>query len=163
MTWGNHDFIGERLPQEAINELLPDTVRVLVDEAVEIGGTGFWFSPWSNLFGGWAFMETEADLRKRYAKIPEDTEILVSHGPPKGYGDRIYWDNRVQNVGSQSLLDRFVALPACKHLICGHIHEAMGEYHLPRHRDDLPKAVWNVSQVNESYKPVYNAVRILEI
>jgi hypothetical protein len=37
----------------------------------------------------WAFMKEAADLEAVYAQIPEGTEILVSHQPPYGFGDRL--------------------------------------------------------------------------
>lgn len=166
LTWGNHDFIGNAVPpvnpeSDPLN--LPDNVSIRVDEAATIGGVKFWFSPWSNLFGHWAFMEVESDLAARYKEIPEDTQIIVSHGPPKGFGDRIFWDSRYQQVGSESLYNRFLALPECHTLICGHIHEAAGLYHIPRHLPDIARKVVNCAQVNAAYEPVHNAVRILEV
>lgn len=159
-TWGNHDFIGQKSSMfVALVGALPENVSILVDEAHTINGVKVWFSLWSNLFGDWAFMEVESDLKRRYARIPEDTQIIVSHGPPKGYGDRIFWDRHYQNVGSTSLLDRFAGLPNCSTLVCGHIHEAAGTYLIP----GLPKQVINCSQVDEQYQPVHGAVRILEV
>ncbi len=160
-TWGNHDFIGERRWTDIG---LPYNVKIVVDRQVDIEGLKVWFSPWSNLFGDWAFMETESELKARYSVIPEDTDILVSHGPPKGLGDRIFWDRREQHVGSQSLLDRFLELPKAKVIVCGHIHEAMGVYPLPHLLgEDGIRSVINCSQVNAQYQPVYNAVRMLEL
>lgn len=146
-TFGNHDLMWP--PTGA-----PDNLRFAVDESVTIGGIKFWFSPWSNLFGNWNWMRTEEGLAERYALIPDDTEVIVSHGPPKGYGDRIYWDNRYQRVGSQSLLDRIDALPNLKLVVCGHIHEAFGEYQAGNVR------VLNVSHVDDQYRPTNPPVEI---
>lgn len=165
-TWGNHDFVGKHFN----TNLLPTNTNILVDQTAYIADSleddvpadvkvlKVYFSPWSNLFGAWAFMETDNDLAKRYAKIPPDVNIVVSHGPPKGYGDSIYWDGQQQNVGSQALLDRFLELEDCGLLICGHIHEAAGTYVLPS-----TKQVVNCSQVDATYTPVYNAVKVVDV
>jgi len=153
-TWGNHDFFGER---GTVFDY-PDNVSFRVDESVSVDGVIVWFSPWSNQFGYWAFMETESDLARRWKQIPVDTHIIVSHGPPKGYGDRIFWEGHCQQVGSKSLLDRFLSLPEASLLVCGHIHEAAGQY-----QPAPGKLVVNASQLNEHYDPVYNAVRIVEV
>lgn len=152
-TWGNHDFFGER---GTIFDY-PDNVSFWVDAEAVYNGVKMWFSPWSNRFGNWAFMESEADLARRWERIPEDTQIIVSHGPPKGYGDRIFWDGHYQEVGSKSLLDRFLSLPEASLLVCGHIHEAAGRY-----QPAPGKLVVNASQVDEFYDPVQNAVQIVE-
>jgi Icc-related predicted phosphoesterase len=148
-TFGNHDRIGER---QALPDNRPMNLRFLVDEPYELEGVKFWFSPWSNLFGNWAFMRTEEGLAHRYALIPEDTQIIVSHGPPKCYGDRIFWDGEYRNVGSEALETRARELPNLRLLVTGHIHEAFGEYHLGAVK------VLNVSHVNEMYQPTNEAV-----
>jgi len=160
MTWGNHDFIGQRASY-GVWDALPDNVHILVDEAVEIGGKQFWFSPWSPTFFNWAFMKDENQLADIYAEIPEDTQILVSHTPPFGKGDRVYNDGAVSNVGSTTLLYRIEHLPALEMVVCGHIHGGRGTYKIKR--DGLSDViVENVSLVNEAYKPVFTPV-IMEI
>jgi Icc-related predicted phosphoesterase len=158
-TWGNHDFIGQK---SEVLDLLPSNVTCCVDRQLDIDGVKVWFSPWSNIFGDWAFMEVESELRKKYAKIPDDTNIIVSHGPPKGFGDRTLpiWTGRSEQVGSTSLLEQFQALPNASHLICGHIHEARGTYVL---QSDPSKEVINCAQVDERYQSLYNAVYMIEV
>jgi Icc-related predicted phosphoesterase len=150
-TFGNHDFAGQ---QACIPPGQPDNLHFLVDRAHTINGVKFWFSPWSNLFGAWAYMLDEAGLAARYAKIPEDTEVIVSHGPPKHYGDKILWDGRIQNVGSVALAARAAQLPLLKYIITGHIHEAHGHYLMGAVR------VLNVSHVDEMYRPKHAATII---
>lgn len=150
MTWGNHDFIGERLPLGRF--AFPDNVHILVDEQVEIEGKKVWFSPWSNLFGGWAWMRTEEGLAERYAKIPQDTQVIVSHGPPYGLGDKIFWDGHEQQVGSKSLRDRLLELPNLELVVTGHIHEARGLSEFGKVQ------VRNVSLVDTQYRPVYDPI-----
>lgn len=154
-TFGNHDFAGQ---QGWVPEGQPDNLHFLVDQEQLISGVKFWFSPWSNLFGNWAFMKTEDGLAERYAQIPEDVEVIVSHGPPKDHGDRIFWDGHYQHVGSVALAERAVQLPNLRYIVTGHIHEARGEYQMGRVK------VINASVVDEAYQHVHPPIMLeLEI
>ena len=53
-----------------------------------LDGCRFWGSPWSVPFFKWAFMRPEKELAETWAQIPDDTDVVIVHGPPKGYGDR---------------------------------------------------------------------------
>ena len=54
------------------------------------------WSPWQPAFFDLAFNELRGEpLLKTWDKIPNDTDILVTHGPPLGIGDRIRRDKRV--------------------------------------------------------------------
>lgn len=149
-TFGNHDFAGQeaRIPPGQ-----PDNLHFLVDKEQLIGGVKFWFSPWSNRFGNWAYMLNEEGLAAKYARIPDDVEIIVSHGPPKGFGDRTL---SLEHAGSRSLGHRAVELPNLRYIITGHIHEARGEYQMGRVK------VLNVTVVNEWYEHVHAPI-VLEI
>jgi len=85
---GNHDRCFELQHAEAIR-LLPGNIHYLQDEGVLIGGLRFWGSPWQPAYNGWAFnLERGRKLRSQWARIPTNTDILVTHGPPLGFGDR---------------------------------------------------------------------------
>jgi Icc-related predicted phosphoesterase len=59
-------------------------VRILVDEALVIDGIRWWGSPWTPLHFDWAFMHPRGPkLAERWACIPDDTDVLVTHGPPQ--------------------------------------------------------------------------------
>jgi Icc-related predicted phosphoesterase len=81
---GNHDYFLE----EERNRGAIMNAELLVGSGVEIAGLKIWGSPVTPLYGG-AFSLSSADERKRHwAKIPENLDILVTHGPPKGILDR---------------------------------------------------------------------------
>lgn len=150
-TLGNHDFV--RKPQL---EGLP----IFVDEELLIAGLRVWFTPWSNLFGGWAWMKPASELEGIYAKIPEGVDIIVSHGPAYGYGDRVPDRYLVgprkdedPHVGSKELLATLDRVKP-QLLVCGHIHDGHGEY---QYRDTR---IINASLVNEAYKAVNPIVEI---
>ena len=107
---------------------IPDNVIFLKDSEVIIDGIKFYGSPYSNEFCGWAFMEEEVGLSKIWAKIPEDTNVLITHGPAYGVLDLVKNSyGRDPHVGSKSLTYRKQTIQDALQLhICGHIHEAYG-------------------------------------
>lgn len=120
---GNHDWGFVREP-EAARELFAD-LTYLQDEGREIEGMSFWGSPWQPVFFNWAFnLPRGRQLAAVWAKIPESTDVLVTHGPPRGFGDECA-DGR--HEGCDDLLDRIRVVRPALHLF-GHIHEARGHW-----------------------------------
>ena len=78
--------------------------------------------PWSLPVWG-VFQRNELELKVKYAQIPEDTDILISHGPPFGILDKVLEGD---NVGSKELLARVSELKKLKLVVFGHIHESSG-------------------------------------
>src|SRR5437868_14484008 len=116
LTWGNHDWCGQAFSfrSDSPAHARSTDLQILVDERTTVprsGGTdghlSVWATPWSNKFLRWAFMKYPGDLERVYAEIPDDTDVLVSHQPPYGYGDCTFnLDSaRVERVGSRELLD----------------------------------------------------------
>jgi Icc-related predicted phosphoesterase len=126
-TWGNHDFIGERLPH--LVPPLPWTL--LVDEAVELLGLKIYGTPWQPRFMDWAFNLDEPELEKKWARIPAGIDILVCHGPPHGFGDlasaMASIRNEPEHTGSPSLTRRILEIRP-QLVVFGHIHEGYGVY-----------------------------------
>ncbi|HIB69648.1 MAG TPA: metallophosphoesterase [Phycisphaerales bacterium] len=123
---GNHDWPFEREPEKA-RKALGDVIY-LEDEEVIIEGVKIYGSPWQPVFFNWAFnLERGEPLRKVWSKIPDDTDVLLTHGPPYDILDRCYDGRR---VGCQDLRDRVSELKQLKAHIFGHIHEGYG-----RHRE----------------------------
>ena len=120
---GNHDFLFERDPAKARNLL---TVPVyLEDSGVVWEGVRFWGTPWQPWFFDWAFnLRSEEELASKFQLIPADTEILLSHGPPKGILDHTV---RGDSVGSEALLQRIRKIKP-KLVVFGHIHESYGKH-----------------------------------
>lgn len=117
---GNHDFIAEE--DEQIVRGLPWTY--LRNEATVVHGVPVWGSPMSLRFMDWAFMARDDELAAIWATIPDDTEIVIVHGPAFGILDRTS-DGR--HVGSVTLRERLDELPRLRLLATGHVHEAYGE------------------------------------
>ncbi|MCI0601738.1 metallophosphatase domain-containing protein [bacterium] len=120
---GNHDFLFERNPAEARSLLTAPTY--LEDSGYVWEGLSFWGTPWQPWFYDWAFnLRTEEELRQKFQLIPPDTDILLSHGPPKGILDRTV---RGDAVGSTALLQRIREIRP-KLVVFGHIHEGYGKH-----------------------------------
>ena len=118
---GNHDWCFELEPDEARRRIT--NAVYLQDTGVEIGGLKLWGSPWQPWFFSWAFnLHRGEPIAAKWERIPDDTDVLITHGPPRGIGDCCY-DGQV--VGCADLLARIRLVKPKLHL-CGHIHEAAG-------------------------------------
>jgi Icc-related predicted phosphoesterase len=113
---GNHDFALEKFSFPN----LPWTY--LQNKSTEVEGLKVWGTPLSGKFGKWAFMRDESDLQQTYVAIPGDVDIVISHGPPKWYGDQC---QNGYHAGSPSLYQRLCELEPLLTVV-GHIHESRG-------------------------------------
>lgn len=97
----------------------------LQDTRIEIDGVSFWGSPWQPAFNDWAFnLPRGAALAEKWSMIPAGLDVLVTHGPPLGIGDRSSVGGR---EGCAELLARALATKPRVHLF-GHIHEDGGAW-----------------------------------
>lgn len=120
---GNHDFLMEQKPTEG--RALFEGRTYLKDEQVTVEGLTVYGSPWQPWFHDWAFnLQRGADLDAKWQLIPDGVDVLVTHGPPAGMGDRC-WDGR--RVGCDDLLRHLGRVKPRFHLF-GHIHEDKGEW-----------------------------------
>ncbi len=126
---GNHDFAFEKRP-DVVRELALEfpRVEVLIDRRTDVENHMVYGSPYQPWFLDWAFNFARGDAgeheaRACWAKIPDDTEILITHGPVRGVLDTI---SRGQHVGCPALLERLAGLEKLRLYVCGHIHEAYG-------------------------------------
>lgn len=127
---GNHDFWFERGDLGRISILEEKGIKVLIDEMIEIEGLKIYGTPYTPIFMNWAFMESEEDLRKRFFRIPEDIDILVTHGPACGVGDQILpgsTGRQGESLGSLALAEAVSGLKSLKLHVYGHIHGSYGK------------------------------------
>ena len=143
--WGNHDFVGEQ--QLNMVPELPWTL--LNDTATTVANLSLYGTPFTPTFYNWAFMEDEPKLAERFARIPANVDILISHGPPKWACDRM--DNG-ERVGSTALFNQLTTmLNPPQHVVCGHIH--CGRGHATVFNPAAGVEIWNVAGVDERYIP----------
>lgn len=121
---GNHDFGFEENFQLYKEECSNRGIVLLNDSGIEIDGIKIWGSAITPWFHDWAFNRHRGDdIRKHWALIPEDTDVLVTHGPPMGILDYIPYQNL--SVGCADLYDRIFQTKVKLHVF-GHIHEGRG-------------------------------------
>lgn len=140
---GNHDLLCEE-PETA--EIFTDITHYLVDEAVVIDSIKFYGSPWQPRFGTWAFnLFRGIQLRQKWAEIPDDTNVLITHGPPYGILDETQWNGP---QGCEELISRISQLEHLRLHVFGHIHEAYGQ------KTINGVTYCNVSSCTLQYEPV---------
>jgi Icc-related predicted phosphoesterase len=129
MTWGNHDFIGEdKRKSDELGYMLPKNADLYRSGEVTVNGKTIYCFPYVPNLPRWAFSgEGETRVEAHVNDIPENIDILVTHGPPQGIGDDL---PGAHHVGSRALRNRCAEVHPPVH-ICGHIHEAGGRSYLP--------------------------------
>ena len=147
---GNHDWgFLERFDKameivnsyKTINYLQDDWLQCGNDESmVKIYGT-----PWQPEFCGWAFNlpKNGPGLASKWESIPEDTDILVTHGPAFGILDTV-GGRRTEHLGCELLKERIAVVKPKIH-VCGHIHTGYGYYF------NGETHFFNASALNEQY------------
>ena len=172
---GNHDtYLSEvniSKNNDIIHNLLPDNVYYLCDSEVTINKIKIYGSPWCNLpsWGRqgppvWNFAKNEKDLDIVYDNIPNDIDILLTHGPCFGFCDvildenvidinRINYNSNPERLGSKSLRNRIIKGVNAKYVISGHIHSANHKYEVYKPdlaHDGIKFACASI--LNENYK-----------
>lgn len=117
---GNHEFF---LESDQSRRCLLDNAAVLINEGVNIEGLRIWGSPATPLFGGAFGMSSAEDRLSLYARIPDDTDILITHGPPLGILDCA--PGARNHPGDPELLDAVTRIRPKLHIF-GHIHPGHG-------------------------------------
>jgi len=121
---GNHDFYFEKEKKEEIEKVIPSNVIYLNDSGIIIEGIKIWGSPIQPWFFNFAFnRERGEEISKHWDLIPNDTDVLVTHGPAFGLLDKTF---QGKDVGCVDLLEKIKKIQL-KFFIAGHIHEAYGE------------------------------------
>ena len=128
---GNHDW-GFQNNVEKVKGLLTGykTIEYIQDELITIqDGDGpevkIWGSPWQPEFYNWAFNlpRNGEELKAVWDMIPEDIDILITHGPVYGILDDTITGYR---AGCEDLYNRIMEIKPKLH-VCGHIHWGYGE------------------------------------
>lgn len=158
---GNHDWAFEQWPDLAramVKEIAP-SVTYLQDSGTEVCGLKVWGSPISCRFFDWAFnRDRGAAIKRHWDMIPNDTDLLITHGPPRGYGDWVPWD-RV-NAGDDDLLDA-IRRGKPRYHFAGHFHSGHGMRELV-HDDGSKTVLVNATICDEQYSPI-NAPWVIDL
>jgi Icc-related predicted phosphoesterase/GNAT superfamily N-acetyltransferase len=96
----------------------------LEDESVEALGYKIYGSPYQPEFCNWAFNLPRGEkCDEKWIKIPTDTDVLITHGPPLGHGDKCMHGGR---AGCYDLLRHVQKRIKPLVHVFGHIHESYG-------------------------------------
>ncbi len=134
---------------------LPDGLRChyLEDAGTELFGLKFWGTPWQPWFHDWAFNAPRHDgerfLASKFELIPADTDIMICHGPPRGYGDH----SEDSAVGSTALAEAVERVQP-RLLVCGHIHSGHGRYRLGG------AEIINAAHMDNDFRPAHPVVAV---
>jgi len=94
------------------------------------------------------------DIKKMWDLIPDDTEILITHGPPFGIQDQV--ESREKFVGCEELRNAIDnRLKKLKLHVFGHVHKGYGKVEV------CGVIHVNASIMNEDYEPVNKPIRII--
>ena len=160
---GNHDWAFEkwnRLARLMVKEFCP-SATYLEDEGVEIDGVKFWGSPVQPRFLDWAFNRDRGEaIRAHWDMIPEDPDVLVTHGPPYGYLDEVV-GRKDGHLGCRDLYEAVLRVQPTLHSF-GHIHSPGGRSHKLVHDNGNSTMLINASVVDERYR-VVNAPQVFDI
>lgn len=152
---GNHELGVEENWNESKQVALEACPKVhFIDEgSLEIEGIKIWCSAITPYFGGWAWNRHRGeDIQRHWDKIPSDTNILCTHGPPYGILDQAYTDGN--NLGCYQLLWKVKKINPKYHLF-GHIHGSHGNKKVGDTK------FYNVSICDEQYMPS-NPVTVID-
>lgn len=174
---GNHDFYFDRWAPKRfrswslyrhyrIEELLGKypNLTYLEDSEVVIEGVKFWSSPYTPYFWQpdgvpWAFNFADG-LRGRHqaentwSKIPDDVNVLITHGPPVGIRD-----GDTERAGCPMLRRRIAELKYLKLHVFGHLHSSYGRTDHDRGDGETITFV-NAAIMNEEYQPVNKPIEV---
>ena len=141
-------------PTNKATILLHDYYEYLSNDGIvyKIFGT-----PYCKIFGNWAFMRTNSDLKEKFSEIPEGLDILLTHDVAYGYADQSLQDigyGTDTHFGTVELRDAILEKKPKFHL-SGHIHTA--NHNLIMIGDTKH---YNVSYVDETYIPTFKPLYI---
>lgn len=145
---GNHDFLFQDQPGIARQICVDNNITYLESQEIIINGIKFYGDPWTQWFFDWAFNLPRYDMLKvkeHWAKIPDNTNILILHGPANGILDKLPTGHP---VGCSFLLARIKQLKELKLFQFGHIHFSQG---IQKYDN-----IWcaNASICDEQYNPL---------
>jgi Icc-related predicted phosphoesterase len=129
-------------------------VEYLENSGIEINGVKIWGSPITPWFYGdhWGFNKHRGSpINDIWNQIPLDTDVLITHGPPLGYGD--FTINDRTHVGCEDLRYRIKEVKPKVHVF-GHIHEGYDMI------EEEHTTYINASICDENYDPINKPVII---
>lgn len=163
MVAGNHDFVFETLRTDSNGQhrkgkrllrklMAPAKLVLLDDNEFLFEGYRFYGSPWCSDLANWAFYADHEELVQKFSKIPNNTDVLLTHCPPRvlNYGAVLQscW-SFMRDFGCDELREAVYAKKPRLHIF-GHVHS--GDHSRAVHDGTM---YCNVSIMDENYQPTY--------
>ena len=120
---GNHDRCMESMHFLA-KDFEQAGIIYLRNSSVNVEGINIYGSPYTPEYGAFSFMYNRSHGTRQWQWVPDDTEILITHGPPYQILDEC--QDGMFDAGCEQLLERTKQLKKLKYHIFGHVHEGYG-------------------------------------
>lgn len=152
---GNHDFCLDPHNRFVEGVFASLGILYLCNRSVQTpDGLVIYGSPMTPEFGSWAFMDADKLLGFYWRDMPQEVDILVTHGPPYEILDRTVLGGG-SPAGSRTLREKVEQVRPKVHIF-GHIHEGYGG--TPRNGIMF----YNVSVMDERYR-LTNPATVIEV
>jgi Icc-related predicted phosphoesterase len=96
--------------------------HILTHESIVIEDIKFFGSPYTMSYGNWAYMVPVERIEMVWSDIPEDCDVLITHGAPVR---TLSANNKGIECGDHYLSEKVNSIKP-KYHIFGHIHESSG-------------------------------------
>lgn len=131
-----------------VKELLNACIY-LEDAEIEVFGYKIYGSPWQPVFHDWGFnLPRGPVIAHKWSLIPNDTDILITHGPPMYKKDMCF---KGYHVGCEDLKARVEEVKPLVHVF-GHVHEDYGV-----DRDEHTTYI-NAATCNMKHRPTHKPI-----
>ncbi len=119
---GNHSKFIASKESKILRKSLKPNCWILIDQTIIIEGCKIFGSPFTPTFGNWSFMANRSKIHKHWELIEENTDIVITHGPPKSILDLTFdTKGKLEFCGDSSLLRIIYKIKPAYHLF-GHVH-----------------------------------------
>jgi Icc-related predicted phosphoesterase len=120
---GNHDATCY-FENKRVRDMCKDAgIEYLNKDSFSVYGLNFWGDAMTPEFGTWYFSAPRAKMAKHWDMIPDDTHILITHGPRKGHLDLSSMRNELYYCGCSALGTKIDKMEHLKLHCFGHIHD----------------------------------------
>ena len=139
-TGGNHDLA---LQNKLKSSSAPFSNAIYLQDQLYVHkGVSFYGAPWTPFLRGHAFFKEDYELQRKWAKIPRETDVLITHTPPAGILDV---SSRGLKLGCEYLAEALQDRSPRLHCF-GHVHAGAGVH------DTGGTRFVNASSVNSKFE-----------
>lgn len=162
---GNHDVSVPTYPY--LCSEFP-VMQVLIHRSLVIDGINFFGSPFTPTYPTWAYHVDRNTSHLYWSQVPDNVDVLITHGPAHGIGDKTSMGvpkGEIKSLGDAHLLTRIKQIEP-KYHIFGHFHDSTdqifiknyGAYQIP----ELKTKFYNVSMLDTT-RNLQNLPVVLEV